>query len=394
LTFGRFPVDFRNLSSLLTMTVELATTLIKLASITPTDAGCIPLLSARLECSGFKPTHLKFEDVDNLWMVHGAGNPLLCFVGHTDVVPPGPLNQWQSEPFLPEIRDGYLYGRGAADMKGSIAAMVTAMERYVASNPRHQGCLAILLTSDEEGKAVNGTAKVVEYLRENNIKIDWCVVGEPTSSEVVGDTIKNGRRGSLTGHLIVHGIQGHVAYPERADNPLHRVAPALAELCSIVWDNGNEFYSPTSFQISNIYAGTGADNVIPGSVRVQFNFRYSTEVTETELISKTEKSLARHGLNFELSWLPSSKPFLTRSGKLLAVTTDVIHEITGTLPVVSTTGGTSDGRFIAPTGAEVIELGPVNSTIHKIDECVKTDDLELLSQMYERIIAGLLNQST
>lgn len=374
------------------MTVELTKALIKLASITPDDNGCIPLISSRLESSGFTATHLKFDNVDNLWMVHGKGSPILCFVGHTDVVPPGPVSEWHSDPFSPEIRDGYLYGRGAADMKGSLAAMVTAMQRYVNDNPAHIGSLAILLTSDEEGKAVNGTVKVVEYLQENKIKIDWCVVGEPTSSESVGDTIKNGRRGSLTGHLVVHGAQGHVAYPERADNPIHRLAPALAELSSIIWDNGNAFYSPSSFQISNIYSGTGADNVIPGSARVQFNIRYSTEVTEDELINRIESVLIKHNLRFELEWLPSSKPFLTTSGALLTVTKEAIAEITGNIPEVSTSGGTSDGRFIAPTGAEVIELGPVNRTIHKINECVKVDDLDILSEIYEKIIARLLNK--
>jgi len=373
------------------MTLELATALIKLASITPADAGCIPLITSRLERLGFKANHLKFDDVNNLWITHGNDGPVLCFLGHTDVVPPGPLDEWHSDPFAPEVRDGYLFGRGAADMKGSLAAMVTAMERYITKNPDHPGMLAMLLTSDEEGKAVNGTTRVVDYLRENGMQIDWCVVGEPTSSKNIGDTIKNGRRGSLTGHLIVYGVQGHVAYPERADNPVHRVAPALAELASIIWDNGNEYYSPTSFQISNVNAGTGADNVVPASVKIQFNIRYSTEVTEDDLIKRIESVLKNHELRFKLEWLPSSKPFLTTSGKLLSVTKQAIQEITGTSPEISTSGGTSDGRFIAPTGAEVLELGPVNSTIHQINECVKVEDLELLADIYERIISGLLD---
>lgn len=374
------------------MTIELASALIKKASVTPDDAGCMPLLTTRLEKSGFKAVNLRFEDTDNLWISHGSGDPVLCLLGHTDVVPTGPLDQWHSGPFTPEIREGYLYGRGAADMKGSIAAMVTAMERFIAANPDHPGTLAMLLTSDEEGRATNGTLKVVEYLNDQDIHIKWCIVGEPSSQYQVADTVKNGRRGSLTGHLTILGVQGHVAYPERAENPIHRVMPVLNELCGTVWDEGNRFYVPTSFQISNINAGTGADNVIPGTVKVQFNFRYSTEVTETQLKEKVESLLMGHKLRFELEWLPSSKPFLTASGDLLRVTTQVITDSTGSAPQISTSGGTSDGRFIAPTGAEVVELGPVNDTIHKLNECVKVSDLELLSGMYEKIIGGLLAQ--
>jgi succinyl-diaminopimelate desuccinylase len=373
------------------MTLELATALIKLPSVTPDDAGCIPLLSNRLELAGFTAVPLRFEDTDNLWITHGTGDPVLCLLGHTDVVPPGPLDKWHSSPFAPEIRNGYLYGRGAADMKGSVAAMVTAMERFVATHPQHKGTLAMLLTSDEEGRAVNGTTRVVEYLTQQGIRIKWCIVGEPSSQDVVGDTVKNGRRGSLTGHLLVHGMQGHVAYPERSENPVHRIMPVLNELCDTVWDRGNQFYTPTSFQISNINAGTGADNVIPGTVKIQFNFRYSTEVTEEQLIERIEALLNRHELRFELEWLPSSKPFLTAAGELLKVTRQVIQDMTGQSPTISTSGGTSDGRYIAPTGAEVVELGPVNETIHKLNECVKVSDLELLSGMYERIISGLLS---
>lgn len=372
------------------MTLELASALIKLASITPEDGGCMPLIATRLKAYGFNAVNLRFGDTDNLWITHGTGEPVLCLLGHTDVVPPGPLDQWQTGPFAPEIRDGYLYGRGAADMKGSIAAMVTAMERFVADFAQHKGTLGLLLTSDEEGRATNGTIKVVEYLLNQGIHIKWCIVGEPSSQYEAGDTVKNGRRGSLTGHLTIQGVQGHVAYPERSENPIHRVLPVLNELSCTVWDNGNEFYSPTSFQISNINAGTGADNVIPGTIKVQFNFRYSTEFTESQLKQRVESLLLAHKLRFELEWLTSSKPFLTASGDLLAVTRRVIQEITGRAPQISTSGGTSDGRFVAPTGAEVVELGPVNDTIHKLNECVKVTDLELLSGMYERIIEGLL----
>ncbi len=372
------------------MIVDLASALIRLASVTPDDAGCIPLLSARLQRSGFQPTHLKFDDVDNLWLVHGSGDPVLCFLGHTDVVPPGPAEVWDSPPFSPEIRDGNLYGRGAADMKGSLAAMTIALERYVAGHPDHRGTLALLLTSDEEGIAINGTGRVVNYLNENNVHIKWCIVGEPSSNETAGDVIRNGRRGSLTGHLVVHGTQGHVAYPDSADNPIHRISPVLAVLCNTVWDNGNEHYPPTSFQISNITGGTGTDNVIPGTVDIRFNFRYSTEVTEAGLIAKIESLLQEHGIRFELEWLPSSKPYLTQSGKLLSVTKKVIHRVIGREPVLSTAGGTSDGRFIAPTGAEVIELGPVNRTIHQSNEYTNVEELSVLSAIYEKIIVELL----
>lgn len=370
-------------------TLKLAKELICRASITPDDAGCQSIIAERLEALGFTAKHLRYDDVDNLWITHGTGAPVFAYVGHTDVVPTGPLDNWQSDPFTPEIKDGYLYGRGAADMKGSVAAMVTAMERFIESSPDHNGTIAMLITSDEEGIAVNGTRKVVEYLNENKIKIDWCLVGEPTAREKLGDMIKNGRRGSLTGSLKVHGTQGHVAYPELADNPVHRASAAIATLCAMTWDEGNEFYPPTTFQISNINAGTGADNVIPGQLDILFNFRYSTEVTYEQLKQQTEQILDDHNIDYDLEWQLSGEPFLTPDGKLLDTIRDAIREHTGIETEVSTGGGTSDGRFIAPTGAEVIELGPVNATIHKINECVKTEDLTGLSALYELILKKL-----
>jgi len=371
-------------------TIELAKKLISCASVTPDDAGCQQIIAEQLEQIGFKAEHLRFGDVDNLWITYGNGTPYLVYVGHTDVVPAGPLDEWSSDPFKPDIRDGYLYGRGAADMKSSIACMVTAMERFVTTNPDHTGTIALLITSDEEGVAINGTCKVMEYLQAKKIKIDWCLVGEPSSRKKIGDVIKNGRRGSLTGNLKVHGVQGHVAYPEKASNPIHNVTPALAELCKTVWDKGNEFYPPTTFQISNVHAGMGADNVIPGHIDILFNFRYCTEVTYEELKKRVEKVLKKHKLDYDVDWHASGGPFLTPGGKLLAAVKDSVKEITGLNPELSTGGGTSDGRFIAPTGAEVIELGPVNSTIHKIDECVKVDDLDTLSVIYEKILKKLM----
>ena len=374
----------------MTETLELTKELISRASVTPEDAGCQQLIADRLEAIGFNAQHLRIGHVDNLWITHGSGSPVFTFVGHTDVVPPGPLDDWQSDPFTPEIRDGYLYGRGAADMKGSIAAMVIAMEQFVNNNPEHTGTVALLITSDEEGIALNGTRKMVDYLNEKNIRIDWCLVGEPTSKNAVGDVIKNGRRGSLAGELKVYGVQGHVAYPELASNPIHLICPALAQLCATSWDNGNEFYPPTSFQISNINAGTGADNVIPGQLDILFNFRYSTEVTHEQLKQQTEQILDEYNLKYDLDWRLSGEPFLTPDGKLLNIVRDSIKEVTGIDAAVSTGGGTSDGRFIAPTGAEVIELGPANATIHKIDECVKVDELSKLSNIYESIIKKLI----
>ena len=371
-------------------TLELAKALISRRSLTPEDDGCQTMLAERLETVGFKATHLRFEDVDNLWITRGDGDPVFTFVGHTDVVPTGPLDQWDSDPFIPEIRNGLLYGRGATDMKSSIAAFVTAAERFIDEHPNHQGTIALLITSDEEGPSINGTRKVVEYLEENNINIKWCLVGEPSSEKKVGDVVKNGRRGSLGGNLIVRGIQGHVAYPHLADNPVHKLSPALNELCAKVWDEGNEFYPPTSFQISNIHAGTGADNVIPGEVEVLFNYRFCTEITEQELRAQTEKILDKYKLDYELSWKLSGDPFLTPEGRLVDAVREAVSEVAGYETELSTAGGTSDGRFIAPTGAEVVELGPINETIHKLNECVSVDDLDVLSDMYEKILNSLL----
>lgn len=371
-------------------TLELAQELIRRASVTPDDAGCQKLIADQLAQAGCQAVFLRQNDVDNLWLCHGQGEPVFTFLGHTDVVPPGRSSDWQSPPFQPQLRDGYLYGRGAADMKGSVAAMATAMQRFAGNHPGHKGTLALLLTSDEEGMAIDGTRHVVEYLRQNKIVIKWCLVGEPSSNTLLGDVIKNGRRGSLTGWLTAQGVQGHVAYPERASNPIHSIVPALNEICNTTWDKGNEFYPPTSFQISNINGGTGADNVIPGTTEAVFNFRYSTQTNEEKLKEAVLNILDRHQLKYDLRWHTSGLPFLTSSGALLNAATRTVQELTGREPELSTTGGTSDGRFIAPTGAEVIELGPVNATIHKIDECVKAEDLETLSVIYERILEKLL----
>jgi succinyl-diaminopimelate desuccinylase len=364
--------------------------LIRRPSVTPEDGGCQQIIAARLAAIGFRIEPMPFGEVTNLWARRGAAAPLLAFAGHTDVVPTGPLDQWQSPPFAPEVRDGLLYGRGAADMKGSLAAMVTACEAFVAEHPGHAGSIAFLLTSDEEGPAVDGTVKVMERLEARGERIDWCVIGEPTSLERAGDVIKNGRRGSLTGRLRVQGVQGHVAYPHLADNPVHRAGAALAELCAITWDNGNAHFPPTTFQISNIHAGTGADNVIPGELEVVFNFRYSTELDQATLQRRVEDLLKRHGLRYTLEWRLSGKPFLTPAGELVAAVRAAIRDVDGLETELSTSGGTSDGRFIAPTGAQVIELGPVNATIHKLNECVAVADLERLSAQYRRILERLL----
>ena len=371
-------------------TIDLAKDLISRHSLTPEDAGCQNMLAERLGEIGFKATHLRFEDVDNLWITHGEGGPVFVFVGHTDVVPTGPLDQWDSDPFIPEIRNGMLYGRGAADMKSSIAAFVTALERFIAKETNHKGTIALLITSDEEGSSINGTRKVVDYLEEKNIKIKWCLVGEPSSEKKIGDVVKNGRRGSLCGKLIVHGIQGHVAYPHLANNPVHKLSPALNELCSRIWDEGNVFYPPTSFQISNIHAGTGADNVIPGKVEIMFNYRFSTEMTDQELKDQTEAILDKYDLDYAMDWRLSGYPFLTAVGDLVDAVKTAIGEVAGYETELSTIGGTSDGRFIAPTGAEVVELGPINETIHKLNECVSVEDLDMLSDMYGSILNKLL----
>lgn len=376
--------------SQLSPTLELAKQLIERASVTPDDAGCQPLMMTRLEALGFQCQTLRFEDVDNFWAVRGDQGPLLCFAGHTDVVPTGPQSEWNNPPFQPVIQDGMLHGRGAADMKGSLAAMVTACERFVAAHPDHQGQIAFLITSDEEGPSVNGTVKVVEWLQEQQQAIDWCIVGEPSSTDRVGDIIKNGRRGSLGAVMTVRGIQGHVAYPHLASNPIHKAAPALAELAAEQWDEGNEFFPATSFQISNIEGGTGATNVIPGELRVVFNLRYSTETTHEQLQQRIEAILNRHELDYHIDWNLSGKPFLTAEGALVDACRDSIQAVTGEQTTLSTAGGTSDGRFIAPTGAQVVELGPVNATIHKVDECVSAEDLNTLSEMYQGILERLL----
>ncbi len=373
-------------------TLALTVDLIRCPSVTPVDANCQELMIQRLEKIGFIVERLRFGEVDNFWARRGTTAPVLAFAGHTDVVPTGSLSAWHSEPFAPEIRDGVLYGRGAADMKGSLAAMVVACENFVAQHPNHQGSIAFLITSDEEGVAKDGTVKVVEYLEARQEKMTWCLVGEPSSSKAIGDVIKNGRRGSLNGILKVIGKQGHVAYPQLANNPIHKVAPALAELTSEVWDNGNAFFPATSFQISNIHSGTGANNVIPADIDVVFNFRFSTEVTAEQLKERTEAILNKHGLSYDLAWSLSGQPFLTAKGELVAASVAAIKEVTGLDTELSTSGGTSDGRFIAPTGAQVLELGPLNATIHQINECVNVADLDTLTKLYEGILVRLLGK--
>lgn len=371
-------------------TIQLTFDLISRPSVTPEDKGCQQVMVDRLRAIGFEIHTLPFEDVENFWAVRGAQGPVLCFAGHTDVVPTGPAEQWQHHPFEPTIVDGVLYGRGAADMKGSLAAMVTACERFVAQHPDHSGRIAFLITSDEEGVATNGTVKVMEWLQQQNEKIQWCVVGEPSSTAQVGDVIKNGRRGSLGATLTVKGIQGHVAYPHLADNPIHKATPALTALAAECWDKGNEFFPATSFQISNINGGTGATNVIPGELQVIFNFRFSTELTEQLLRERTEAILDAHQLDYDLTWNLSGQPFLTSSGDLIDATVNAIQSCTGIVTELSTAGGTSDGRFIAPTGSQLVELGPVNASIHKVDEQVRAEDLDTLSAMYEGIMKNLL----
>ncbi len=374
----------------LTPTLELACDLISRASVTPEDEGCQALMADRLTAIGFRCEHLRFGEVDNLWAVRGEEGPIFAFAGHTDVVPTGPESQWQKPPFEPIIEDDMLYGRGAADMKGSLASMVVACEEFVAKHPDHKGRIAFLITSDEEGPALNGTVKVIEWLEERNEKMTWCLVGEPSSTNKTGDTIKNGRRGSLGCWLTVKGVQGHVAYPHLADNPIHRIAPALAELSAEHWDNGNDFFPATSFQVSNFNSGTGATNVIPGEVNVIFNFRFSTEVTEQQLRERTEAILDKHQLDYDIDWRLSGLPFLTSEGKLVDAAVESIQASAGFATELSTAGGTSDGRFIAPTGAQVVELGPVNATIHKVDECVRASDLNLLTDIYCGILKRLL----
>ena len=373
-------------------TLALTLDLIRCPSVTPVDANCQELMIQRLEAIGFHIERLRFGEVDNFWARRGTTEPVFAFAGHTDVVPTGTLSAWHSEPFQPEIRDGVLYGRGAADMKGSLAAMVVACEQFVAKHPNHRGSIAFLITSDEEGVATDGTVKVVEHLEARQEKMTWCLVGEPSSTTTIGDVIKNGRRGSLNAALTVIGVQGHVAYPQLADNPIHRIAPALAELTAEVWDNGNAFFPATSFQISNINSGTGATNVIPADVKVLFNFRFSTEVTAEQLKTRSEAILQNHSLKYDIVWTLSGLPFLTAKGELVAASVAAIKEVVGIDTELSTSGGTSDGRFIAPTGAQVLELGPINATIHKINECVNAADLDTLTEIYEGILVRLLGK--
>ena len=371
-------------------TIKLACDLIKLKSVTPEDAGCQKLMINRLESAGFKTQNLPYDDVKNFWAVHGEKGPTLCFAGHTDVVPAGDENFWSHPPFQPTLDGDFLYGRGAADMKGSLAAMITATERFISAYPEHKGRVAFLITSDEEGPALNGTVKAVEYLKSQNEIPEWCLIGEPSSSVITGDIIKNGRRGSLNGELIVRGIQGHVAYPQTADNPIHKISPALDDLAKEHWDDGNSFFPATTFQISNINAGTGATNVIPGEAKVVFNFRFSTEITEDEIKNRTEKILQKNHVDYEIKWILSGKPFITEEGELINAAKESIFEVAGLKTQLSTAGGTSDGRFIAPYGSQVLELGPVNATIHKIDECANIKELDCLSYIYQRVLEKLL----
>lgn len=379
----------------LSPTLQLACDLIRRRSVTPDDEGCQELMINRLTAIGFKVERLRFGEVDNFWAIRsGEGldsrGRILAFAGHTDVVPTGPEDNWNNPPFAPTVIGGMLHGRGAADMKGSLASMVVACENFIAKHPTHKGQIAFLITSDEEGPSINGTVKVVEWLETHKIKMQWCIVGEPSSTKMVGDTIKNGRRGSLGGILKVKGIQGHVAYPHLADNPIHKIAPALAELAAEHWDNGNEFFPATSFQISNINGGTGATNVIPGEVEIIFNFRFSTELTEQMLRERTEVILAKHKINYDLQWTLSGQPFLTPRGDLVNAVVAAIKSEAGIDAELSTAGGTSDGRFIAPTGAQVIEVGPVNATIHKVNECISAADLDKLTVIYEKTLENLL----
>ncbi len=371
-------------------TFELAKALIARPSVTPDDAGCQELLIERLSAIGFECETMQFGEVTNLWARRGKISPLLAFAGHTDVVPTGPLDEWHSDPFKPEVRDGFLYGRGASDMKSSIAAMITACERFIAKHSDHQGSIAFLITSDEEGPAVDGTVKVVDALESRGEKIDYALVGEPSSSNKVGDVVKNGRRGSIGGILTINGIQGHVAYPQLADNPIHKALPALTELSRKEWDRGNEFFPPTSFQVSNINSGTGATNVIPGQLSILFNLRYSTELNHQKIIRKVEGILDRFKLDYEIEWNHSGLPFLTAAGELVEAAQQAIKQVTGLDTELSTAGGTSDGRFIAPTGAQVVELGPVNATIHQVNENTSVEELDRLSDIYQGILEKLL----
>ncbi len=370
--------------------IALTAELIRRPSVSPEDKGCLDVIGERLARVKFNNERIDFPPVANLWAKHGSGHPVLCFAGHTDVVPSGPREEWQTDPFEPVIRDGTMYGRGAADMKSGLAAMTIAAERFIANHPDHKGTLAFLLTSDEEGPSVDGTRRVMQVLESRPEKIDWCVVGEPSSGDKLGDTVKIGRRGSLSGKLTVHGVQGHVAYPHLAENPVHLLAPALAELASREWDKGNAYFQPTTFQISNLSAGTGAPNVIPGELKARFNIRFSTEQSVEKIQATITEILDRHKVNYTLEWFVSGLPFFTAPGPLSDATQQAVKEFTGLTPVLSTTGGTSDGRFIAPTGASVVELGVLNATIHKVNECVRIADVDTLALMYERMMELLL----
>ena len=374
----------------MTETLTLLEQLIRRESVTPNDADCQDILAQRLSKLGFSDERMNFADTQNLWLRRGLNPPLFVFLGHTDVVPTGPLTAWDSPPFEPSIRNGKLYGRGAADMKGGIAAFVTAVERFISQHPSHKGSIAIMMTSDEEGIATNGVVKVVDVLEQRQEKIDWCLVGEPSSDKLIGDVVRVGRRGSLNAKLTVFGIQGHVAYPELAENPIHTVAPALKELTEEVWDQGNAFFPPTRLQVSNINGGTGAENIIPGQLEIQFNLRFCTELDEASIKTRTHAILDTHGFKYDLQWRLSGNPFLTSGGALIDATHAAIQSVCGFETIDDTGGGTSDGRFIAPTGAQVIELGPLNASIHKVNEHIGLDELETLSRVYEQILVNLL----
>jgi succinyl-diaminopimelate desuccinylase len=374
----------------MSQTLELTQDLLGRRSLTPADGGCQELIAGRLAAAGFAVESLRYGEVDNLWARRGSGAPVFCFAGHTDVVPTGPLEEWHSDPFVPARRGESLYGRGAADMKSGLAAMVTAAEAFVAAYPAHRGSLAFLITSDEEGPSVDGTKRVAQTLRERGERIDWCLVGEPSSESALGDTIKIGRRGSLSGRLTVHGVQGHVAYPQLAENPVHTLAPALAELTRRQWDQGTEHFQPTSFQVSNLNAGTGAPNVIPGELRARFNLRYCPVQTLAGLRQTVEEILCRHGVRYTLEWYVSGEPFYTPPGTLCEAVSEAVYEVSGRRPKLSTGGGTSDGRFIAPLGAQVVELGVVNASIHKVNESVRVADIDALHAMYFNVLRRLL----
>jgi succinyl-diaminopimelate desuccinylase len=377
----------------MSQSLELTRNLIARRSVTPLDEGCQELIASRLAALGFRIEPLRFGSVENLWARRGSTAPVFCFAGHTDVVPAGPLEEWHSDPFEPAVRNGLLYGRGAADMKSGLAAMITATEEFVRAHADHSGSIAYLITSDEEGPSVDGTKRVMQILTGRGERIDWCLVGEPSSEESIGDTIKVGRRGSLSGRLTVHGVQGHVAYPQLAENPVHTLAPALAELTRRVWDEGTEHFQPTTFQVSNLNAGTGAPNVIPGELKARFNLRYSPVQTLEQLKSTVEEILRRHGTRYTLEWYLSGEPFYTPPGVLSRAIGDAVAGITGRQPRLSTGGGTSDGRFIRPLGAQVVELGVVNASIHKVDECVAVADIDALHRMYVNVLSNLLLQS-